>query len=146
MSKKKSGKKKKKEDDEKLQHNPKELLGCPDLSMLVYLEMGNVLINVEHRYCKMARKFCYTSVSTILIAINPYERLPIYGEDVINEFFEAAKRGRLPQDRPHPYGMFTSPRTMYQRLCISRSLFFSLKKSVIYVDSLPFLTSICTSE
>ena len=53
----------------------------------------------------MQQKHCYTSVSTILLAINPYERLPIYGQDVINEFHEAQKKGRLPQGRPHPYGV-----------------------------------------
>ena len=68
------------------QENPKSLDGVPDLSMLVYLEMKNVLYNCEFRYNKMSRKYCYTSVSTILLAINPYERLPIYGQDVINEF------------------------------------------------------------
>ena len=85
--------------------NPKSLDGVPDLSMLVYLEMKNVLHNCEFRYNKMQRKYCYTSVSTILLAINPYERLPIYGKDVINEFHEAQKKGRLPQGRPHPYGV-----------------------------------------
>merc|ERR1712130_360362 len=55
------------------------------------------------RYCKMERKHCYTSVSTILVAINPYERLPIYGQDVINEFHDGQKKGRLPTNRPHPY-------------------------------------------
>ena len=86
--------------------------------MLVYLEMKNVLINCEHRYCKMPRKHCYTSVSTILLAINPYERLPIYGEDVINEFHAHYKRGRLPNDRPHPYGVSArSYMRMVQRKC-----------------------------
>ena len=98
--------------------NPKSLDGVPDLSMLVYLEMKNVLHNCEFRYNKMQRKYCYTSVSTILLAINPYERLPIYGQDVINEFHEAMKKGRLPQGRPHPYGVSArSYMRMIQRKC-----------------------------
>lgn len=98
--------------------NPKELAGVPDLSMLVYMEMKHVLINLEHRYCKMTRKECYTSVSTILVAINPYERLPIYGPDVINEFHAAQKKGRLPSGRPHPYGVSArSYMRMIQRKC-----------------------------
>eukprot|EP01083_Nonionella_stella_P235569 828197_1 len=98
--------------------NPKSLDGVPDLSMLVYLEMKNVLYNCEYRYCKMSRKYCYTSVSTILVAINPYERLPVYGQDVINEFHDAMKKGRLPQGRPHPYGVSArSYMRMIQRKC-----------------------------
>jgi myosin heavy subunit len=92
------------------QANPTELLGSPDLSQLVYLEMKNVLINCEYRYAttdmngRTKAKCCYTSISTILLAINPYESLPIYGQDVIDAFHAAAKKGRLPQ-RPHPYGV-----------------------------------------
>ena len=100
------------------QANPKSMDGVPDLSMLVYMEMKNVLYNCEHRYNKMTRKYCYTSVSTILLAINPYERLPIYGQDVINEFHEAQKKGRLPSGRPHPYGVSErSYMRMIQRKC-----------------------------
>ena len=53
----------------------------------------------------MKSKHCYTSISTILVAINPYERLPIYGQDVIKEFNDAANKGRLLTGRPHPYGV-----------------------------------------
>ena len=115
--------KKKKEDDSKekevpYQPNPASMNGVPDLSQLVYLEMKNVLHNCEWRYCKMERKHCYTSVSTILVAINPYERLPIYGQDVINEFHDGQKKGRLPTGRPHPYGVSArSYMRMIQRKC-----------------------------
>ena len=92
-----------KEKEVPYQPNPPSMNGVPDLSQLVYLEMKNVLFNCEWRYCKMERKHCYTSVSTILVAINPYERLQIYGQDVITEFHEAQKKGRIPSNRPHPY-------------------------------------------
>ena len=88
--------------DDWFMSNPKELDGVPDLSMLVYLEMRHVLHNLHHIYSFMKSKHCYTSISTIFVGINPYERLPIYGEDVINEFHEAAKKGRLLSDRPRP--------------------------------------------
>ncbi|ETO31813.1 myosin VA-like protein [Reticulomyxa filosa] len=52
------------------------------------------------------------------VAINPYERLPMYGQDVIDEFHEASKQGRLPQGRPHPYGVSArSYMRMVQRKC-----------------------------
>eukprot|EP01083_Nonionella_stella_P096575 271536_1 len=95
-----------------------EIDGSPDLSMLVNLEMETVLHNLEFRYSKMARKYPYTSVSTILLAINPYERLPIYGQDVINEFHEQMKKGSFAQSRPHPYGVASrSYMRMIQRKC-----------------------------
>lgn len=81
--------------------NPPELDGVCDLSQLIYLEMPNVLYNLEYRYLKMSSKFCYTSISSILLAINPYEYLPIYGDDVIDHFKRAADKGSLPTDRPH---------------------------------------------
>ena len=93
-------------------------IGPPIRMAYSNLEMKNVLHNVEYRYNKMARKHCYTSMSTVLIAINPYERLPIYGQDVINEFYEGQKKGRLPAGRPHPYGVAArSYMRMIQRKC-----------------------------
>eukprot|EP01084_Bolivina_argentea_P241537 405452_1 len=89
------------DDEKKYKENPKSMDGVPDLSMLTHLKLKNVLHNLRYRYCEMPKKHCYTSISTILVAINPYERLPIYGQDVINEFHEAMKKGRLPQERPH---------------------------------------------
>eukprot|EP01084_Bolivina_argentea_P288850 495847_1 len=109
---------KKTKEEEKWIANPAELDGVPDLSQLIYLDMPNVLRNVEHRYCSMNRKFCYTSISSILLAINPYEYLPIYGTDVINEFQQAASKGRLPAGRPHPYGVSARAyMRMVQRKC-----------------------------
>eukprot|EP01083_Nonionella_stella_P067829 179682_1 len=85
--------------------NPPELDGVCDLSQLIYLEMPNVVHNLEYRYMKMKPKRCYTSISSILLAINPYESLPIYGNDVIEHFKRAADKNSLPTDRPHPYGV-----------------------------------------
>ena len=104
--------------DEEILKNPPELDGVPDLSQLIYLDMPNVLHNLEYRYCKMTNKHCYTSISSILLAINPYESLPIYGQDVINEFHAAAKKGRQVVGRPHPYG--TSARA-YMRMIQTKS-------------------------
>ena len=88
------------------QPNPQSMNGTPDLSQLEHLEMKNVLFNIEWRYCKMERKQCYTSLSPyILLAINPYERLPIYGQAVIDEFHESQKKEEVPSNRPHPYGI-----------------------------------------
>ena len=74
--------------------------------MLVYGEMKHVLHHLRHRYSFMKAKCCYTSISEqILIAVNPYEKLEIYGQDVMNEFHNAAQKGRLLSGNPHPYGI-----------------------------------------
>eukprot|EP01084_Bolivina_argentea_P290635 499280_1 len=94
--------------EEEFQTNPTNLTGVPDLCMLKYSTRKNILFNFEHRYCKMARKMPYNfhSISNMLISINPWERLPIYGQDVIDEFHEAqGKRINLLTTRPHPYGV-----------------------------------------
>ncbi len=56
--------------------NPPHLDGVPDMSSLIYLEEDNVVYNLTIRYSKQE---IYTYVSSIVIAINPYEKLPIYG-------------------------------------------------------------------
>ena len=92
-------------EETEFKRNRPELDGAPDLSQLVYLDMPNVLHNLKYRYKEMSTKQCYTSISSILLAINPYERLPIYGQDVIDEFHRAAQKGRTLNGRPHPYGV-----------------------------------------
>merc|ERR1719361_1975090 len=48
----------------------------------------------------------YTSISTILIAINPYERIKeMYTPDVIENFFQQAQAGAVTFNPPHPYGV-----------------------------------------
>merc|ERR1719210_2688060 len=49
-------------------------------------------------------KHIYTSLSTILVAVNPYERLPIYTKDHISHYFELTKTGK-PLMPPHPYAV-----------------------------------------
>jgi len=92
-------------DEEVFEENPIELKGVYDLSMLVYLKMHHVLVNLRARYSEMNRKHPYTSVSTVLIAINPYEKLPIYGPEVIEEFHEKQREFRTVKGKPHPYGV-----------------------------------------
>jgi len=94
-----------KEEKEEILENPPELKGVYDLSMLVYLKMYHVLVNLRARYSEMKRKHPYTSVSTVLIAINPYEKLPIYGPEVIEEFHEKQQEFRAVKGKPHPYGV-----------------------------------------
>ena len=50
---------------------------CPDSCQLVELTEDSVLDNLRQRY---EQKDIYTWTGSILLAVNPYETLPIYGE------------------------------------------------------------------
>ena len=57
--------------------------------MLNNVDILTILENLKIRYCQLAQKYIYTLASpNILLSINPYETLPIYGQDVIDEYME----------------------------------------------------------
>ncbi|KAF7701918.1 hypothetical protein HF521_001201 [Silurus meridionalis] len=64
--------------------NPDILVGENDLTALSYLHEPAVLHNLRIRF--VDSKLIYTYCGIILVAINPYETLPIYGADIINAY------------------------------------------------------------
>ncbi|KAM9496857.1 unconventional myosin-Va [Clarias gariepinus] len=64
--------------------NPDVLVGENDLTALSYLHEPAVLHNLRVRF--IDSKLIYTYCGIILVAINPYETLPIYGEGIINAY------------------------------------------------------------
>ncbi|XP_062849399.1 unconventional myosin-Va [Trichomycterus rosablanca] len=64
--------------------NPDILVGENDLTALSYLHEPAVLHNLRVRF--VDSKLIYTYCGIILVAINPYEALPIYGADIINAY------------------------------------------------------------
>ncbi|XP_058264169.1 unconventional myosin-Va isoform X2 [Hemibagrus wyckioides] len=64
--------------------NPDILVAENDLTALSYLHEPAVLHNLRIRF--MDSKLIYTYCGIILVAINPYETLPIYGADIINAY------------------------------------------------------------
>ncbi|KAI4903112.1 hypothetical protein NFI96_015689, partial [Prochilodus magdalenae] len=64
--------------------NPDILVGENDLTALSYLHEPAVLHNLRVRF--IDSKLIYTYCGIILVAINPYEALPIYGEDIISAY------------------------------------------------------------
>ncbi|KAK3526293.1 hypothetical protein QTP70_022697 [Hemibagrus guttatus] len=64
--------------------NPDILVGENDLTALSYLHEPAVLHNLRIRF--MDSKLIYTYCGIILVAINPYKTLPIYGADIINAY------------------------------------------------------------
>ncbi|XP_069784734.1 unconventional myosin-Vb-like [Narcine bancroftii] len=61
--------------------NPDILMGENDLTALSYLHEPAVLHNLKVRF--LESNCIYTYCGIVLVAINPYEQLPLYGDDVI---------------------------------------------------------------
>ncbi|KAJ1640020.1 P-loop containing nucleoside triphosphate hydrolase protein [Pavlovales sp. CCMP2436] len=70
-----------------------------DLSDLQAVDEGSISDNCRERY---NRDEIYTSCGRLLIALNPYKRLPIYGVDAIGQYHGAMDRTALP---PHIYAV-----------------------------------------
>uniref|UniRef100_A0A673BZT1 Myosin VAb n=1 Tax=Sphaeramia orbicularis TaxID=375764 RepID=A0A673BZT1_9TELE len=64
--------------------NPNILVGENDLTALSYLHEPAVLHNLKVRF--VDSKLIYTYCGIVLVAINPYESLPIYEEDIIHAY------------------------------------------------------------
>uniref|UniRef100_A0A4W3H244 Unconventional myosin-Va-like n=1 Tax=Callorhinchus milii TaxID=7868 RepID=A0A4W3H244_CALMI len=61
--------------------NPEILMGENDLTALSYLHEPAVLHNLKVRFLESNNIYTYCGI--VLVAINPYEQLPLYGDDVI---------------------------------------------------------------
>ncbi|CRL02752.1 CLUMA_CG015744, isoform B [Clunio marinus] len=64
--------------------NPAILIGQNDLTALSYLHEPDVLYNLEVRFKE--RQVIYTYCGIVLVALNPYQDLPIYGSDIIRAY------------------------------------------------------------
>ncbi|XP_069505574.1 unconventional myosin-Vb-like [Ambystoma mexicanum] len=64
--------------------NPDILIGENDLTALSYLHEPAVLHNLKVRYLDASSIYTYCGI--VLVAINPYEHLPIYEEDIIHAY------------------------------------------------------------
>lgn len=64
--------------------NPAILIGQNDLTALSYLHEPDVLYNLQVRFCE--RQAIYTYCGIVLVAINPYADLPLYGPDIIRAY------------------------------------------------------------
>uniref|UniRef100_A0A6Q2XAX6 Myosin VAb n=1 Tax=Esox lucius TaxID=8010 RepID=A0A6Q2XAX6_ESOLU len=64
--------------------NPDILVGENDLTALSYLHEPAVLHNLKVRFVES--KMIYTYCGIVLVAINPYESLPIYDHDIIHAY------------------------------------------------------------
>lgn len=98
--------------------NPDILIGENDLTSLSYLHEPAVLYNLQVRFCQNA---IYTYCGIVLVAINPYEELPIYGNDTI-----MAYRGQSMGDLdPHIFAVSEEAYTQMERESQNQSIIVS---------------------
>ncbi|XP_030764817.1 unconventional myosin-Va isoform X2 [Sitophilus oryzae] len=89
--------------------NPDILIGENDLTSLSYLHEPGVLYNLQVRFCQ--RRDIYTYCGIVLVAINPYDELPIYDIDTIQTY-----RGQAMGDLdPHIFAVAEEAYTKLER-------------------------------
>ncbi|XP_022899670.2 unconventional myosin-Va [Onthophagus taurus] len=99
--------------------NPPILIGENDLTSLSYLHEPAVLYNLQVRFCQ--QKDIYTYCGIVLVAINPYDDLPIYGTDTIQAY-----RGQAMGDLdPHIFAVAEEAYTKLEREQMDQSIIVS---------------------
>ncbi|KAM7342647.1 dilute class unconventional myosin isoform 2-T2 [Cochliomyia hominivorax] len=89
--------------------NPAILVGQNDLTSLSYLHEPGVLHNLRVRFCE--RQTIYTYCGIVLVAINPYADLPLYGSSIIRAY-----RGRsMGELEPHIFALSEEAYTKLER-------------------------------
>lgn len=89
--------------------NPTILIGLNDLTSMSYLHEPAVLYNLRVRFCE--RQTIYTYCGIILVAINPYADLPLYGPNIIQMY-----RGRVMGElEPHIFAVAEEAYTKLER-------------------------------
>ncbi|KAJ1400149.1 P-loop containing nucleoside triphosphate hydrolase [Sesbania bispinosa] len=76
--------------------NPDILDGVDDLMQLSYLNEPSVLYNLQYRY---NQNMIYTKAGPVLVAVNPFKKVPLYS----NDYIEAYKRKAI--ESPHVYAI-----------------------------------------
>ncbi|CAD7957241.1 unnamed protein product [Amoebophrya sp. A25] len=71
---------------------------CEDNTALTHLDDANILFNLQRRY---AEDEIYTYTCNVLLAVNPYKKLPLFDEETKQQY-QSKNLGMLP---PHPYAV-----------------------------------------
>lgn len=101
--------------------NPDILIGSNDLTCLSYLHEPSVLYNLRIRFLKHQQ--IYTWCGIVLVAINPFTDLEIYGEDTIQMYH--TNLANLAQMDPHIYAVAEDAFTKLERNNINQSVIVS---------------------
>ncbi|XP_047330260.1 myosin-1-like [Impatiens glandulifera] len=96
--------------------NPDVLDGVDDLMQLSYLHEPSVLHNLQYRY---DRDIIYTKAGPVLVAINPFKKVPLYG----NHYIEAYRRKSI--ESPHVYAIADAAISEMRRDEVNQSIIIS---------------------
>lgn len=91
---------------------------APDNAFLIHINEATILSNMRARFSSDA---IYTYTGSILLAVNPFQRLPLYGEDNM----KAYKFKKLGAVEPHVYAMSEVAYATFLRTGGSQSLVVS---------------------
>ncbi|KAK9810086.1 hypothetical protein WJX72_004563 [[Myrmecia] bisecta] len=91
--------------------NPKILDGVNDLTTLSYLNEASILHDLRQRY---GADDIYTHAGPVLIAINPFKRVPLYAPEIIQHY--KARQGSQQADGYEPHVFLTADKA-YKAMC-----------------------------
>lgn len=94
--------------------------GVPDLCQLIYLNEPNVLHNLDHRYKN--GKIYTSTTAKVLIAVNPYEKVPGNDSDSTLATYQSAPvnlEGLLTAESLEPH-VFTVAHAAYHNMCAKK--------------------------
>lgn len=102
--------------------NPDILIGSNDLTSLSYLHEPAVLFNLRVRF--LDQRAIYTWCGIVLVAVNPFSDLDIYGEETIQCYHDNASSGSTQLD-PHIYAVAEDAYSKLERESRNQSLIVS---------------------
>lgn len=101
---------------ELLPANPEILEGVEDLIQLSYLNEPSVLHNLQRRY---SQDMIYSKAGPVLVAVNPFKNVHIYGNDFITAYRQKAI------DSPHVYAIADTAYNEMMRDGVNQSIIIS---------------------
>nr|XP_018685159.1 PREDICTED: myosin-2-like isoform X2 [Musa acuminata subsp. malaccensis] len=96
--------------------NPHILDGVDNLIQLSYLNEPAVLHNIKYRY---ANDFIYTKAGPVLVAVNPFKEVPLYGRDYVTAYKQKLK------DSPHIFAIADTAFNEMMRDGVDQSIIIS---------------------
>ncbi|RWS27899.1 unconventional myosin-Va-like protein [Leptotrombidium deliense] len=100
--------------------NPDILIGANDLTSLSYLHEPAVLYNLRVRFLDQCA--IYTWCGIVLVAINPFEDLDIYGDETIKTYHQSTGSAQLD---PHIYAVAEDAYSKLERENFNQSIIVS---------------------
>ncbi|KAL3139952.1 hypothetical protein ABBQ38_004240 [Trebouxia sp. C0009 RCD-2024] len=91
--------------------NPVILDSVPDLTSLSYLNEPSILHDLHQRY---GQDLIYTHAGPVLIAVNPFKRVPLYAADQIQHYKARANLEQMVGFSPH---VFLTADKAYKAMC-----------------------------